>query len=466
MNNTELARWARRLKNSQGQPAYRMIADLIAEDVDSGRLQARDRLPTLRDLAAATGINYTTAARAYAEAKSRGLIDSHPGSGSFVKGKTATVRPSIGSYEMTMNLMVEPAIPTLIEQIRDSAIGVMAQKDLYSLLRYQAFGGTRDNKEAALIWLDQRLPDPQMEHLLICPGIHSALVGLMSTLLEKHQVLCVESLVYPGIKAIAAQLGIQLHSLQRDTDGPLPHPFEDICKQGTVGAIYLNPTIQNPTTTTISKHRREALADVCLRYSVPIIEDEAYTMLAETAPISFAELAPELTWYITGTSKCFGPGVRSAFLHTPGKRHSQRLSAAMRALHVMSSPLTDALVSQWILDGTALHMLKSSRREAIARLRIAEEQLGIRNIRSAEGAFHLWLNIPKTSDWNASELAIHARQIGISSVSSAAFSTDNNPPNALRLCFGGPISRDQWQENLHQLAELIEQPSYMATGMH
>ena len=466
MKSTELTRWARRMKNSAGIPAYRLIADLIGEDIDSGRLQARDRLPALRDLAKATGINYTTAARAYAEAKTRGLIDSHPGSGTFVKGKTATVRPSLGSYEMTMNLAVEPSIPTLVEQLRNSAISVLAQRDIYPMLRYQAFGGTRENKEAALIWLDRRLPNPVLEQVLICPGIHSALVGLMTTLIEKHQVMCVESLAYPGIKAIAAHLGIQLHSLERDSDGPLVRPFEEICKHGNVGAIYLNPTIQNPTTTTMSLNRRQAIADVCLRYSIPIIEDEAYTMLAEEAPVSFAELAPELTWYITGTSKCFGPGVRSAFLYTPGKRHSQRISGAMRALHVMSSPLTDALVSQWILDGSAEQMLKSIRREAIARLRIAEGRLGKRNIRSADGAFHLWLTIPKTSDWSCSELAVQLRHIGVSAVSSAAFSTDNNPPNALRLCFGGPISREQWEENLHQVMDLIEQPSFMATGMH
>lgn len=466
MNNAELQRWARRLRNSKGQPAYRLIADLIADDVDSGRLQARDRLPTLRDLAAATGINYTTAARAYAEARNRGLIDSHPGSGTFVKGKTASVRPSLGSYEMTMNLMVEPAIPTLVEQIRDSAISVIAQKDVYSLLRYQAFGGTRENKEAAMIWLDRRLPNVDAERLLICPGIHSALVGLMSTLIEPGKELCVESLAYPGIKAIAAQLGIALHSLERDGDGPLVRPFEDACKQGTVGAIYLNPTIHNPTTSIMCQSRRDVLADVALRYSIPIIEDDAYTMLAEKPPTSFAELAPELTWYITGTSKCFGPGVRSAFLHTPSKRHSQRVAAAMRALHVMSSPLTDALVSRWILDGTADDMLKATRREAIARLRIAEEQLGVKRIHASEGAFHLWLKLPKASDWNPSELAMHLRQLGVSAVSSAAFSTDNNPPDAVRLCFGGPISREQWEESLHQVTDLIDQPAYLTTGMH
>ncbi len=465
MDNTELRRWVRRLKDAKGQPTYRLIADLIAEGIDTGRLQARERLPTLRELASATGINYTTAARAYTEAKKRGLIDSHPGSGTFIKGRTVSVQPSLGSYEMTMNLVVEPSIPTLIEQIKDSAISVLAQKDIYSLLRYQSFGGTPENKEAALIWLDRSIPKASMDQVLICPGIHSALVGLMTSLFNKGQELCVDSLVYPGIKAIAAQMGIGLSSIERDSSGPLVRPFEDLCKTGNVGALYINPTIHNPTTTTIPLSRREALADVALRYSIPIIEDDAYSMLAETAPPAFAELAPELTWYITGTSKCFGPGVRSAFLYTPGRRHSQRIAGAMRAMNVMSSPLTDAMVSQWILDGTADSMLSAIRREAIARLKIAEQQLGTTAVCGAQGAFHLWLKLPKSSEWNPSELAVHLREMGVSAVSSAAFSTDNNPPAAVRLCFGGPITREQWAESLTRVSEAVEQPAYLATGM-
>lgn len=466
MKKSELVRWARRIKRNEGRPLYTLISDLIAEDVDSGRLQARDRLPTLRDLAAATGINYTTAVRAYNEAKVRGLIDSSPGAGTFVKGNTATISPSVGSYELTMNLVIEPAIPTLIEQIRDSAMTVMTKKDVYSLLRYQAFGGTEDNKDAGLMWLEQRLSHPIAEQLLVCPGIHSALVGLMSTLVERDQVLCVESLTYPGIKAIAAQLGIHLHSLPTDSSGPLVKPFEDICKKGSVAGIYLNPTLQNPTTATISKSRREALAEVCLRYSIPIIEDDAYTMLVDDVPPSFFELAPSLTWYITGTSKCFGPGARSAFVHAPSKRYAERFSAAMRALTVMSSPLTDALVSQWILDGTAEQMLKAIRREATARLRIAKEQLSEHSLQSVDGAFHLWMDVPRAIEWAPSDLAAQLRDIGISAVASAAFSTDNNPPDAIRLCFGGPISRGQWKENLQRAAELMNRPSYLATGMH
>ena len=73
------------LESQNSLPAYRFIADLIEEDIDTGRFQARDRLPTLRDLAKALNINYTTVARAYKEASKRGLIETSPGAGTFVK---------------------------------------------------------------------------------------------------------------------------------------------------------------------------------------------------------------------------------------------------------------------------------------------------------------------------------------------------------------------------------------------
>ncbi len=336
MHTSELERWRKRLDKEVSQPAYRLVAELIAEDIGSGRLQPRERLPPLRELAGALSINYTTAARAYNEAKLRGLIDSHPGSGTFIKGKAVSVKPSSG-YEMTMNLMIEPAIPTLIERVRDSAISVLAQRDLYSLLRYQTFGGSHHDRVAALQWLDRRLDNTTLEQVLICPGIHSGLVGLLMQLVAPGQLICVESLVYPGLKAIAAQLGLTLHSLERDSDGPLVRSFEDICKQGQVAVLYINPTIQNPTTTTIPLGRREALADVALRYSIPIIEDDAYTMLSEEKIVPIANLAPELTYYLTGTAKCFGPGLRSGFLHAPTKRQAQRTAGALRATSVMSS---------------------------------------------------------------------------------------------------------------------------------
>ncbi len=463
MRQSDLNRWVNVLKSSDRRATYLVVADLIAEDIDSGLLRTRDKLPPLRELADTLGINYTTAARAYNEAKQRGLIDSRPGAGSFIKGKVPNLGPVHGSYEMTMNLIIEPSVPALADALRQKTNDVYVGQDVFRMLRYQPFGGLEQDRAVAQVWLARRLSRVQFEQTLICPGIHSGLLGLMNVLITPEKVLCVEGLAYPGVKAIAAQLGMTLYSMERDNRGPLPRSFETACKKGNVGALYVNPTIHNPTTVTIPKSRRERLVDIALRYSVPIIEDDAYSMLSDESIPAFSDLAPELTYYITGMSKCFGAGLRSAFLHAPTKRQAQRISAAMRALTVMSSPFTDALVTAFIEDGTADLMLKSVKEESAARQKMAQKYLAGADVNMAKGAFHLWLNLPKGAHLNPSELAVELRDFGVSAVSSATFSTNNHPPDGLRICYGGPISREDWADNLQHVVEALDKPSLRFT---
>lgn len=462
-------RWLQSLRQHPQRPAYLMIADLIGDGINSGEFQARDRLPPLRDLAVALELNYTTVTRGYAEAKKRGLIDSRPGMGSFIRGKVPAMPLNGGSsYEMTMNSPIEPEMPDIAEMIRQGAISLFNNSDPFPLLRYQDFGGGTADKEAAMQWLGKRLPPMNVDEVLVCPGIHSALVGLLTLLGRKGGSVCVGNLVYPGLKAIATQLSVPLHALDCDNDGPTPRSFENQCQTGSVSALYLNPTIHNPTTLSMPLRRRESLADVALRYSIPIIEDDAYAALPQlTYPNhrlpTFAELIPELTWYLTGLSKCFGAGLRIAYVKGPGKRSVQLLAGALRALTVMSSPITNALATQWISDGTADKVLQSIRSEAQIRQRLAVQHLHKFSYRADADGFHLWLLLPKQHGWNPSDVAVKLREQGVSAVSSAAFSTDNNPPDALRLCLGGSNSRSQCEENLIVVADMLEYPAHFSS---
>lgn len=451
-------RWLWHKTQQTQRPAYLLIADIIAEGINSGEFRPRDRLPPLRDLAVMLSLNYTTATRGYAEAKRRGLIDSRPGLGSFIRGKVPSIPLSGGSsYEMTMNSPIEPG-EELAQAISAGAINLFSQKNILSLLRYQDFGGQSNDKEMAGIWLGKHLPPPEMEEILVCSGIHSALVGLLTLLCRKGGSVCVGELIYPGLKAIASQLGVTLQSLPCDEDGPLPRAFENQCQTGTVSALYVNPTIHNPTTHTLPLRRKEALADIALRYSVPVIEDEAYAALSTYRIASFSELIPELTWYLTGLSKCFGPGLRTAFIKSPGKRNAQLLAGALRALNVMASPVTNALASQWIMEGTADRVLDSIRAEAAVRQGLAKNILHKFQFKADPEGFHLWLLLPKHLRWNPSDVAVKLREQGVSAVSSAAFCTDNNPPDALRICLGGAWSRELCTENLTTIAHMIEHP--------
>ncbi|RZI92363.1 MAG: GntR family transcriptional regulator, partial [Variovorax sp.] len=219
--NKHTQQWSKRLEASD-KPAYLLLADLIGDDIRTGRLAARDKLPTLRDLAIELRLNYTTVARGYAEARKRGLIDSRAGSGTFIRGTSPAVPlRGGGGAEMTMNLPPEPQDAALLDRMKDSAARVMRESDVWDLLRYQDFGGSVRDREAGLAWIRPRVPDCRLDQMLVCPGIHSVLAALFSQLARPGELICVEALTYPGVKAIATQLGIQLHALPIDEEGPM-----------------------------------------------------------------------------------------------------------------------------------------------------------------------------------------------------------------------------------------------------
>lgn len=461
MYKTHIERWKKAVAEKGKYPTYKLLADLIEQDIESGSLQPQDKIPTMRDLAEALAVNYSTVSRAYTEARKRGLIETVTGAGTFAKGKVPAIKPSLAPYELTMNMVIEPAIPTLIEEVKDVALSTISQNELYKLFRYQEHGGNPHTKEQVKLHLLNKVPDAGLEQLVLSQGVHQILTALLTQLCDDHQVICVDSLTYPGIKSSAAQLGKRLHSLERDNDGPTASSFEDACRTHDVAALYINPTMHNPTCTSISRSRREALADVALRHNVQIIEDDVYEPLANSPLPSFAMLAPQLTFYVSSLSKCFAPGVRFGFVACPTKRQAEHTNGALRSLNVMSTPMTEMMVCNWLRQGTVKRMIQSVQREANARQQIIQQELKGIPLNMADNAFHFWLKFPKQVDWHPAELAIDLRTQGISAVASMAFATDNHPPHAMRICFGGPFNREDIREQMVKLKETLMQPAHL-----
>jgi len=436
--------WIARIRNS-GLPAYQLIPELIAEDLQQGRLAPRERLPPLRELAGTLQLNYTTVVRGFAAARERGLIASRPGMGSYVRGSFIGLPLRAGTgAEMTMNMPPEIEDHPAMQALQHSAAEAITAATLHDLMRYQDFGGTAHDRALAAHWLAQWVPEARAERVLVAPGIHAVLLALVSMLVRPGQGLCVESLVYPGMKAIAAQLGTQLQPLAMDEQGLVPEEFEAACKSTPVGALYLCTNLHNPTTATLPMRRREQLADIALRYSVPIIEDDAYGMLPAATPPALADYAGAITYYISGLSKWLGAGVRVAYVLAPTQAAQQRLAGALRATTVMASPFVNAVVSHWLEHGQCDAVLAAVRAECGWRSALMRERLGGLGVRTHPQGFHGWLPLPG-GDGNgssASRIASALRELGVAAVAANAFSTDRQPPEGLRLCLGGGLTRD------------------------
>ena len=460
-----MADWRPDLSSSD-KPRYLALADAIADDIAAGKLVIGDRLPPQRKLAKRLDIDFTTVARGYVEAQKRGLIQSKVGQGTFVRDKpkprrSAQVFPP-RPVDLTMNLPPETDDPELIARMQAGAEYVM--RDVVSLLRYQGFGGTQADKDAASSWLGRRALVPNQSRIFVSPGAHPALLGILSILAKPAEVVLCEAITYPGIRSIAAQLGISLVGLPMDGDGIEPEALTDACKKLKPKAIYLNPTLQNPTTLTIPDSRRREIAAIARRFKLPIIEDDAYGFIPEHghghAP--FAAIAPDLTWHVAGLAKCIGAGLRAAYVVVPDTRSAWPFASALRSATVMASPVTVALATRWIEDGTADTMLRFIRSETSARQKLAAEILPKGSYRGDPLSFNIWVSLP--APWTRSGFVEHMRPTGIGVVASDAFVVSGPSPEAARICICGPAGRPQVRSALEYAAHALGESPALASS--
>lgn len=449
--------WTPEIRTS-GMPRYLVIADAIAKDIAEGRLSSGDRLPPQRRLAARLNVDFTTIARAYVEAQSRGLVSSTVGRGTFVTAQTVKIsalhRPV--PVDFSMNLPPEPDDPELIARMEAGLAEV--GHDIVTLLRYQGFGGSPEAKDAASSWLGRRGLIPSQERLFVTAGAHAALLSIFSVLAKPGETILAEAVTYPGARSIAAQLGIKISGLPMDEYGIDPDAFLDACKRLQPKALYLNPTLQNPTTITVPVERRQAIADVARRFKLPIIEDDAYGFIPAHPPAPFAALVPDLTWHIAGLAKCFGAGLRCAYVIAPDSRSAWPFVAAARAATVMASPLTVALATRWIEEGTGDSILRFIRKEAATRQAVASEILAPHSFQSDPLSFNLWLPLP--APWTRSAFVGQMQSKGIGIVASDAFTVEGDPPEAVRVCLGGPTKLPEIRSALGFMAHaLTESPA-------
>ena len=455
--------WTPDLSRSD-KPHYLAIAELIAKDIKSGRLLPGDRLPPQRKLAARLDIDFTTVARGYVEAQKRGLIESRVGQGTYVlaqpKPEPGARAPRLLPVDLTMNLPPEPDDPTLIARMQEGFAEI--SRDLVALLRYQGFGGSPADKDAASNWLGRRALVPSQERLFITPGAHPALLGIFNILAKPGQVILSEALTYPGARTIATHLGLKLIGLPIDRDGIDPDALDHACRTLQPKALYLNPTLQNPTTLTVPEARRAAIVGVARRHRLPIVEDDAYGFIPAHGPLALAAMAPDITWHVAGLAKCIGAGLRTAYVIAPDARSGWPFAAAVRAANVMASPLTSALATRWIEDGTADTILRYIRAETIARQQIAAEILPSGSFRADPLSFHLWVDLRKP--WTRSAFIGHMRPTGLGVVASDAFTAGIEPMEAVRVCLGGPITRAEMRSALDYMAHALEEaPEYASS---
>jgi len=343
-----------------------------------------------------------------------------------------------------MNMPPEPSGERLLRRMRDG-LGYVGD-NMPPLLRYQSSVGSDRDKGAALTWLGKRGLSPTADRVAITPGAHATILAILTILAEPGDTILCEAVSYPGLRAIAARLRLNLQGLPMDEEGVDPDALESAIQEHGPKALYLTPTLHNPTTLTVPAPRRKQIADVATANGLHVIEDDAYGFVPSDAPAAVASHAPEFTWYIGGLSKCLGGGLRLAYSTAPSSRCALTLGHALRSTAVMASPISAALATRWIEDGTADEIINYVRAESAARQAIATELLSGLEYRAAPNAFNVWLRLPEGAGRADLMGRLTGRHIGI--MPSDAFTVLGQADEHVRVCLGGSISRAELRRGL------------------
>lgn len=440
--------WRPRLA-ANGGPRFLQIADALQAAVVEGSLKPGDRLPPQRQLAAALDVDLTTITRAYDEARRRNLLEGRGARGTYVAASKVELTSVL---DLSMNTPPAPDGVDFDDMLKQGLSQVLMRADNGMLMTYHLGGGSDSDRKAGARWLEPMFGPLDPGQALVCPGAQAAIAALILALTAPGDVILAEPVTYPGLRAAATRFGRRIVAVEADSHGMLPEQLDQACRRHKPGLVYLNPTLQNPTAITMPERRRKELAGVARRCDVRIVEDDPYWLLADAPPPPIATFAPERTVYISTLSKCLTPGLRIAFVLVRDPHERERFLAALRSFSLMVAPLSAALATQWILDGSASRLMEGVRKEARLRHRMARDILAGRYSGAGDG-LHVWLALP--AYWSPSQLAHAADSEGIAVTPAQAFATGSESVNAIRISLGSIKDRGRLQAGLQRLSHLL-----------
>ncbi|MGK5037578.1 PLP-dependent aminotransferase family protein [Janthinobacterium sp. LB3P118] len=443
-----LTTWLPRLAGNKG-PRFLQIADALQVALADGSLIPGDRLPTQRQLAAQLDVDLTTITRAYDEARRRNLLEGRGARGTYVAAPKVELSAIL---DLSMNTPPPPDGVDFDDMLKQGLSQVLMRADNELLMTYHLGGGSDSDRKAGARWLAPMFGHLDSRLVVVCPGAQAAIAALILALTEPGDVILAEPMSYPGLRAAANQFGRHIIAVEADKHGMVPEMLEEACRQHKPGLVYLNPTLQNPTAITIPECRRKELASIAQRCNVRIVEDDPYWLLADAPPPPIATFAPEQVVYISTLSKCLTPGLRVAFVLIRDPIERERFLVALRSFALMVAPLTAALATQWILDGSADGLMEGVRNEARLRHQMARDILAGRYSGFGDG-LHVWIELP--GYWNSTQLARAADSEGIAVTPAEAFATGSGSVNAIRISLGSIKDRGRLQAGLQRLSQLL-----------
>ncbi len=445
---------------------YETLAKDIEATIRRGVLRPGDRLPSVREASVRHGVAITTVLRAYGRLESRGLIESRPQSGYFVRaGDSAsrratpalqTSKPATTSSQVDVSRLVLSTLRSIGSHDAVPLGSPYPDPSLFPFEKINRYANAIGKREAA--WrLTEALPpgDPGLIRQIARRHAENGMpvdpAEMIVTVGATEAInLCLQAVARPGDAVVVESptFYAMLHAIERMGMRAIEvatHPehgidldaLARILKTRRVAACMVMPNFQNPLGFRMSDENKRALVELAARHELPIIENDVYNELhfGKSHPSTLKSFDTQgLVLYCSSFSKSLTAAYRVGWA-LPG-RWRDRVEK-LKFLNTLTTPVIPqrAIAAYLERDGYERH-LRALRRlyEQQARLmRAAVERFfpeGTRASRPA-GGYVLWVELPAPVDSMA--LYRDALERGITIGPGTMFSTSDTYRHFIRL---------------------------------
>lgn len=448
-----------------GLRRYERHAGDLAALIRGGKLPAGTRLPSVREASRRHRISPATVFEAYYLLQARGLIESRPRSGFFVRSAGPLPKPQAMAPSRSRRVAVSELVFEVLAATRTPGVAPLGSAfpgaelfPLRQLARAMATGmrrlaparivedlppgNERLRRQIALRYaLSGTRVDP--EEILITNGAMEALTLSLQAVTRPGDAVAIESPAFYGALQALERLCLKAVEIPCHVEGGLDiGALRAAIPRHGVKACWLMPSFQNPTGSSLPEAGRRELMRVLEAHDVPLIEDDVYAELyygARPLPPVKSFDTRGLVMHCGSFSKCLAPGYRIGWV--AGGRHAQAIGEAKMMTTISCAVPSQQALAEYLARGGYERHLRKLRR-TLARQRDLASRLGTRyfpagtRLGSPEGGYFLWVEFARGVD----TLRMHRDALarGINIAPGQIFSATRQFGNCLRLNYGHP----------------------------
>jgi len=292
------------------------------------------------------------------------------------------------------------------------------------------------------------------EEILITIGAQNALYLLAQLLLDEQRCVGIEDPCYPDARNMfslftrkrilfnVGQAGVEVDDRARHCD-----------------VVYVTPSHQCPTTSTLSIEKRMELLNQARQHNFLIIEDDYESELnfvGEPTPALKSLDKEGRVIYVGSLSKTLAPGLRVGFMVAP-KTFVDQARALRRLMYRHPPSNNQRAVGHFLAlghhDSIMLRISQAFRRRWMAMDKALSQHLAFSTKAPVFGGSSFWVSLPLDTSANLLE-AEAAKQGIIISAGDHYFATETGPKNFFRLGFSS-ITENKIEPGIQKLAEVV-----------